>query len=862
MRGRSAKYYFIIIFPLFLLQSVCFGDKGLPSVEKYNLSNGCTIILQEDNRSSLATIQLWVRAGSCFEGKFAGAGITHLVEHMVFKGEETSAAIRLSRQLQELGGEIDAATSKEYTYFTLTIPADNIRKAMLLMYDIITKPEFVPGELKKEKEVIIREMDLISDNPHKFLAEKYFALAYQGNPYGLSVIGRKDLFLPLTRKDVLEYYRSRYVPDNFILVLTGNFRTKEIKPLIEELWGVLSVKNPRCQCIPERPPVVGPLREVFYKKISGAYMITGFYGPDITSGDIYAMDVLAEIAGGGRDSRLAKRLRDNLGLVTGIEAWSYTPFCTGIWGVSADLIGVDWEKVKDEVNSEIYGFKGRLVGEDEISRAKKRIKSKVYSGMETTYGRAQDFGINELFTRNPEFSISYLEGISKVTGEDLKRVAKKYFTSQGQISVALLPEPPGQEADISERQDISEEIKSIKLGNGIRVLFKNDPRIPLVTIRLAVLGGLLEEDIPGQSYLSSQAWLRENHDLVAEIESLGGEITVYSGNNSFGCAILVWKDDVAGGLNAIKGLVKNLSVSPSSIDWARRIQIEKIAQEQDSAYGYAFKMAKKIFFGENPYSNSIFGTEESVARITETDVTRFLKKHLATDNMVISVFGQIDTERTLSEIRSILGVFPRKEYFPSEEYTLARQKVNRERITRETEQAITILAYPGVSIYSGKRATLQLLAQVFSGQAGRLFEHIREKAALSYSVGALDITGRIPGAVMFYMATDPLHTDEAIDCLFDEIIRIKQDGVSPEELERAKKYVMTQLQKQWESISGFSMEVTLDELYGLGYDYYLKYIEEIEGVTAEDIKAAAQDYLRDDWNTLLITGPEDKKPDN
>ena len=862
MRYLSAKYCFVLIVFFFLFQGIDFGDERFPPVEKYNLSNGCTVILAEDNQFPLVTIQLWVRAGSCFEGKFMGAGITHLVEHMVFKGEETKAAIRLSRQLQELGGEIDAATSKEYTYFTLTIPASNLAEAMLLLYDIIVKPEFIPEELNKEKEVIIREMDLLTDDPYRFLADKFFNLAYQGHPYALPVIGRQDLFLALTRKEVQEYYQSQYVPDNFILIVSGDFETGEIKPLIEELWGSLPDKNPQCQYMPERPPVVGPLEEIIYKKISGAYMVTGFYGPDITSHDIFAMDILAEIAGGGKDSRLMKKLRDDLGLVSSIQAWSYTPSCTGIWGVSADLVDTDWEKVKDEINREIYGLQSRPISARELDRAKKRIKSKVYSGLETTSGRAQDFGINEVFTRNPEFNSSYIDGINKVTEEDLKRVAGKYFIRQGQATAVLLPEQSRPQPEVAGEQDINEKITSIKLDNGIRVLVKNDSRTPLVTIRLAALGGLLEEDIPGQSYLSSQAWIKENHNLVAEIESLGGDLAVYSGNNSFGCSVSVWKDDVNKGLQAVKELVQNLSVSGGSINRARKIQLVKIKQEQDSAYGYAFKIAKKVFFGKNPYSNSILGTPESVARIQEKDIADFLKKHLVSDNMVISVFGQIDPEQTVAEIRDIFGILIQRGYSPRGKFPPIEQKINRKKVARDTEQEIVILAYPGVSIYNEKRAAVQLLAQVFSGQAGRLFQYIREEEALSYSVGALNIMGRIPGSFMFYIATGPWHAAEASDYLFSEVSRVKENGIEAEELDRVKKYVITQLQKEWEDINGFSEEVTLDELYGLGHDYYRKYIREIARVTVADVKAAAQDCFRDDWHTLIIIGPEDKNPDS
>lgn len=843
----------VIIFIVFSSADSPAYNYRLP-VEKYKLPNGLTVILEEDNTSRLVTIQLWIRTGSCYEGKFLGAGITHLVEHMVFKGERARVSTRIAKELQKLGGELDASTSKEYTNFSITIDKENLEKTMEIVYSVIAKAGFMQEELDKEKQVIIREMDTIEDDPNRLLAEEFFKLSFQGHPYGEPVIGRKELFQRIDRKDLIEYYKSQYNPRNIVLVVVGDFSTASLKPLIEKFWGKIPDIFSEPNYIPYKPSAKGPTRGIFYKDVLSSYIIIGFYGPSIDSQDMYPMDVLAEIEGGGKESRLVKKLRDKLGIVSNINAWSYTPTCTGIWGVNADLIGSDWGLVLKNVLKEIYRLRLTPVTEEELSKAKKRILRKYLSGLETIDGRATELGSNEIYTRNPLFSTAYISGIRNVTAEDIRKVARRYFNTQN-FTIAILT--PHRRELVQKPIKVIEEVTKIKLDNGMKILIKEDHRLPLVTIRLAALGGLLEEDIPGLSYFFSQLWLKENEDLVKDIESVGGSISTYSGNNSLGLGIEVFNEDISLALEVIRDLIQEFPITARKMELVRKIQLAEIKQEEDIPYGYAFKLAKNTFFDKHPYRNSILGTEGTIVKIKEDNIRNFFSKYITPNNIVISIFGDIDAKDIRVRVLDVLNVRGPASHI-GKEMRLQTPKVNKKIEHRKTEQAIIILAYPSTSIYSNDRYAIELLTQVFSGQAGRLYESIREKKGLSYSIGALNLIGREPGSFMFYIATNPRNKDNAVKFLFNEVSKIKKEGISDEELNRVKKYFITQVQENWESTSGLSLEVALDELYGLGWDYYKKYLEDIEKVTTGDIKTLANKYFRDDWYTLVVVGRVDE----
>lgn len=829
------------------------------AVEKYKLPNGLTVILEEDHSIPLVNLQVWIRVGSVHEGKFMGSGISHLVEHMAYKGSATYGADELSQQLQVLGGQLNGATSKEYTKYGITVPKENLKEVMELVCHILTQAEFREEELVKEKDVIIHEMASLEDNPKKYLAHRFWNLAFQGHPYGEPVIGNKLIFDGISRDNLLEYYKSKYIPQNMVLVIVGDFESHSLKPVIEKIWGSgIPAKPLGPSLIPLKVAVQGPTKEITSRAVSKPYIILGFYGPPVDSPDVYPMDVLAQIIGDGSEGRLIKKLRDRLGLVSSITAWSYTPSFTGIWGVEADLVISRWRRVLKHILKELYRSRHTRVTEKELTRAKKQIIRKCLSALEDIEGKAADLGSSEIYTRNPLFTRTYINGITHVKIEDIQRVAKKYFQRQF-FTLCILQ--PKQEEKPPKRVLPEKEpaITRVILDNGLRLLIKEDHSLPLATIRLVALGGLLEENKPGLSYFFSELWLRANPDLMKDIEECGGRTSTYSGYNSLGCTIEVLKEDVPLALRTLREFIRRLPTSKRNVEVTRKIQLAKIKQEEDRPYSYSFKFTKGIFFGKShPYRSSLLGTQESVSKITEEDILDFKNKHLVPENIVLAIFGDINTSQLIPSVKRIFEDLPVSKFSPTKDFPLIPGETNKQREFKDTEDTIIILAYPGVAIDSGDRYSMEILEQLFSGLAGRLFRSVREERALSYSVGALNFVGREPGAFMFYIATDASGIDESLQILRGEISKIKEEGISEEELQRIKTHLLTQLQEQLETNSGFSLEVALDELYGLGWDYYLKHIEEIKKVTSEDIKRVANKYFRDDWYTLTIVGPIDE----
>jgi len=859
-KSKYVKYIISLLFFIFLTVSSPISIAGMyhPSAKNYKLPDGLTLILEEDHSVPLVNLQVWVHTGSVYEGRFTGSGISHLIEHMVFKGNRKTGAEKLAKELQGLGGELSGATSWEYTHYGITVPKKNIKKTIEVVWHIITQAEFQEKELAGEKQVIRHEMAGIEDDPHKFLFQRFFRMIFQGHPMGEPVIGEKPLFDRLTRADIMEYYHSRYIPQNITLVITGDFDVSSLKSAIENVWSKnwFSEKTVDVNFIPRRAVIQAPGRRIIPVPVSKPYLIIGFYGPSISSPDMYPMDVLAEIAAGSPNSPLVKKMRDKLRLVSSINAWSYTPNFTGVWAVDADVIVSDWKQVITHILKELYLFKKRPVTLKEITKAKKRIIHKYILSIETIEGKGEDLGTNQIYTGIPEFTERYINGIRNVSVSDIKRVAKKYFRSSLLNLCVLQPQTEQMLFKKTAPFGIPVPVTRLQLSNGMRILINQDHNLPLVSIRLTCLGGVLEEDKPGLSYFFTRLWQRVDSNMADRIENKGGDVSWYSGNNSFGISINVLKGQACPAIKMLRAFINKMPVTKKDMKSVKTLQQAKIIQENDKIYQYSFNLTKKMFFGDmHPYRNSVLGNKRAVAGISKSEVTSFRKKYLVPSNMVLTVSGDVNAAKLITDIKNKFGGLEGKKVLTKNVFSSIPVKNNRYTEYRDTKDVIITLAYPGVSIYSKDRFPLEILEQLFSGLAGRLFNSIRGQKALSYSQGAVNFMGREPGAFIFYTATSSSGVNESIEILKRQISDIKRNGISEDDLQRSKNYFVTRMEQQLETNSSLSLELSLDELYGLGWDYYIRHIRAIKMVTADSVKDAANKYFRDDWCTLSIIGP-------
>src|SRR6266513_710725 len=294
------------------------------TAQKWILPNGLTVVVQEDHSAPVASVQAWCATGSIDEDQHLGAGLSHILEHMLFKGTKTRGANEIAQKIQDVGGYINAYTSFDRTVFWIDVPKHGVSTALEILADATMNSTLPPAESQKEQEVIRREFAMGMDDPDRMAGLLLFATAYQRHPYRFPVIGEIEIYNQLTQEQVMQYYKTRYVPNNLTFIVVGDVDAQKVQRQLGEVFKPYPEKSLKPVFIPAEPPQLGR-REVHQEFATElTHLSLAWHIPEVTHPDVPALDLPSTILGDGRSSRLHHRVRDEARLAFRISAFSYT----------------------------------------------------------------------------------------------------------------------------------------------------------------------------------------------------------------------------------------------------------------------------------------------------------------------------------------------------------------------------------------------------------------------------------------------------------------------------------------------------------------------------------------------------------
>jgi zinc protease len=836
------------------------------TAQRWTLANGLTIIVQEDRSAPVASVQAWCAAGSTTEDKHLGAGLSHILEHMLFKGTKTRSTNEIAQKIQDVGGYINAYTSFDRTVFWIDVPKDGALTALDILADAMMNSTLPAQEYAKEQEVIRREFAMGMDDPGRMVTHLLFATAYQRHPYRLPVIGLIDIYNCLTHEQVMEYYQARYVPNNLTFVVVGDVCAAEVRKKVEEFFKDRPAKSLAPIYVPAEPPQLGR-REVHQEFATElTHFAMAWHVPEIAHPDVPALDLLTVVLGEGHSSRLYRKVREESGLAFAISAFSYTPGDPGILGVDAILDPQNREATQNLILQMIEDIRRDGVTAEELAKGKKIVLSQELASLRTMRGQATDLGTNWFLTRNLNFSREYLDKIQKVTLDDIKRVAVHYLTAENLTIVSLNPQGSLKLKSETAVPAVIGEIQKFELSNGLRVLVREDARLPLIAMSAVFRGGLLveTETTSGITRLVAKSLLKGTKTRTAEqianqLEAVGGEITAEGGNNSLVVNLDVTQPDLALGTDILADVLLNATMLPDAIVREKEIQLAKIKDEDEKPTAVARNLLKRTLFPNHPLALRPEGTPESVARLESKDLLAFRDRYIVARNGVIAVFGNVKAAQVLELFEQKLGTLPPGELAltspPSSPYLTETKVVEAE---REKAQAVLVVGFRGTDVFDPDRYPLELIDEASSDLASRFFIRIREQMGLAYYVGASQIQTLSPGLFAFYLGTDPEKIESVKSAFLHEIRKLSTEGLTPIELARAKKKLIGQQQIQNQSNDVFAYMTALDELYGLGFNHSQELVSKVNGVTLGDIKRAAAKYFANQPYVLAIVRPPAK----
>lgn len=420
------------------------------NIEKVVLDNGLRILFLDNPSSKVATALLLFGAGSRFEEERV-AGISHVLEHMFFKGtKKYPTPTDLAKYIDSLGGEFNAFTSKEYTGYYIKLRAENINKGVSYLSELVSNPLFLQRELDKERHVILQEYDMYEDLPSEVASSRFERILFPDNSLGRDTIGTKKAIESITAEDIIFYKETHYNYKNAVFVIAGNIQNQK-ENILRQIKEDLSLGNNPKSTIDKQEQIETKKFTITKKPIEQSHLIIGFRGVGYNDEDRYALKLLSVILGGSMSSRMFTEIREKNGLAYTVKTASSSYIDTGVFETYAGVADEKLEKAFGLILSEYKKITSSLVSSEELNIAKEIIMGKTVITLEDTEELANFYGMNELMTEKVTDIEEIIKKYQSITKDDILRVAKKYIAPQS-LCVSI----------VSKKKDISQIEKLIK----------------------------------------------------------------------------------------------------------------------------------------------------------------------------------------------------------------------------------------------------------------------------------------------------------------------------------------------------------------------------------------------------------------
>ncbi|MBN2723554.1 MAG: insulinase family protein [Deltaproteobacteria bacterium] len=856
-------------------KTIC--EEIMPETFKTVLQGGLTLTVEVNHRNPVCSVYALVRAGSADEKLPGEYGISHFIEHMLFKGTEKRKTGEVAMEIESAGGNLNAWTSFDETVFHMTLPSDHVLTGIDVCCDSLFNSIFDPIELEREKEVILEEIRHGENSPGHLTSDNLFKVSYGDFPYGRPIIGNMKSVSEMTVEDLKKYHRKWYHPSNIQLVVVGDVDYQKIVKFLE---GIIIPKK-----FSGKPPVRTsvecnrPDTGVIIKKtdFNQTYLNMAFPMKPFDMDKTPVMDLLSMILGEGESSILQRILKYEKNLVLDSYVWSFTPRLDGLFIAGALL---EPENINDVISTVLEQIRsvGKITEED-LNKAKTTLKSEEISQMQTVGGiaRKRVFFLSAL--GNYLGDKDYFKKIDSVTLDDLVTAAVELLKSPVYVSVTTgkNSKVSGKSIEKTLKGFLKKEIDIIikkpekeitrELDNGIKIVFLEDQSLPFVSMRAGYTGGLLVENsrLNGVSPLLSSLLVRgtltkTGEEIYEQIESLGGTILGFSGRSSLGIRTDIlsenWKV-------ALKTMAECILLPSFDIDEFEnekdRLKFSLNAEKDRHNVQVSRLFEKAIYPSNHPYYLNINGTEKSIESITVRKLRDHFRNNYPISQMVWAGCGNVDAERFADAIEMSF----RDQKFSQRKKSLrldVEDNVNKRDVflKKDLSQNHIIIGSLGVDIHSDDRFILDVMSRILSGQSGRLFLDLRDTQGLAYQVSSFSIEGLSRGFVGSYIVTRPQQTPEAVNGILKHYKMLREEKISSDELKRTVDYMIGTYKIALQKRSTIAASAFFGELYGIGYDSFRKLPERLERVTADDIKRVAEKYLSEDRLVTAIYGPGNK----
>lgn len=848
---------------------ICGNTVWAASAQMFKLDNGQTVVIQEVKNNPIVTIDTWIKTGSIDEDD-SNNGVAHFLEHLFFKGTKNHESGEFDQILETKGAITNAATSKDFTHYYVTIPSKDFDLAMELHGDMMLHPLIPRNEMEKERKVVLEEINKDLVSPTRILQENLNSMMYTTHPYKRKVIGRSDVIETITRDQVLNFYNAHYSPSNMITIVVGDVDTNHALERIKEVFNAEYKKQTKT-IYPKESQLTSQQKKVEYIKTESGYMVIGFRGTPINDNDSYALDVLSTILGDGRSSVLNQVLKEKKRLAFSVDAGNSTFRDDGIFYISANFEPEKCKQVQSAIFDEIKNIQDKGVSDEQLSLAKNIIERNTYYSRESITNIATEIGYTMALTNDIKFYDTYLDKIKSVSKDEVKRVANKYLGENRSAVSIILPESSKnipvankiQNLGTAELVSESNGTQKYHLSDGATMLYTPNGSNDIIAISIYAKGGQLLDKIAGTANLTAATMMKgtKNYtslELSQVLEDNGIKIVPSVGADAFSITVLTTKDEYDKTMELLNEVVNNAIFDDYEIEKVKSDKLSAIKTNKDVPIKQAIEEYRDMIYKNTPYSISSKVLEKNIQNIKKSDIIEYYNKIFNPKNIVISINGNIDKDKTIQDLNKIFEPKADSQTFDYQIYDSKIPRITAPRtntIKMPTETAWILLGWQTDGVLSEKDyATLQVIDSILgTGMSSRLFKELREQEGLAYQLGTGYSPNVLRGSFMMYIGTNPATLEKSKQGLFSEIEKLKTEYVGDKELKDAKEKLIGNYVIGLETNLDKASNIGWYETSTRGYEFKEKYVDLINSVTDADIIEVANKYFNDNYIMSIVT---------
>jgi len=849
------------------------------NTQEYFLENGLKVILKDVPNSTVSSVFIWVKTGSAYENDYE-RGLAHVHEHMIFKGTSKLGVGEISKKIESYGGDVNAFTSFDETAYFATVSNDFVPQILDIFSQCMYDATFDSEELSKELEVILEEIKRGNDSPSNRLWDMVFESVFSGNDYSLPIIGTPKSVSSYKQDDIKNFYNKWYVAKNMSVIIVGSINKKNIKKNIEKYFSPLrNYEVPQISKNFKTSDDQKILCNFQEMDVNETYFNISFSTPDANDLKYASFDLFSAILGSGESSILYKKIKEELGLVTTISSGNYTLRHGGLFYIQGTTANGDiYDVIYKIIDSFVELVNGNF-DKDQLQRVKTEILLNDIYSQETVQSQARTIG--NLFSNNQDLSFidEYKNVIISLNKKDLLDNIKKNFNVKKLKFNFLSPintnltKPKNFEKIIKDKikfnkkidndikdfksinyslkKIISPDIKVYNLDSNIKLLCMQNNKTPLISLRAASLGGSNYEnkETNGSFGLLSEMFLRGSekfakNDIAIKTEILGSEFSGFSGRNSFGLKMIGPSAHINKLIPIFSDVVLNPTFLDSEFQIAKSDTLSYISKLSKNSSAVVSDIFFKNLFKDHCYGLNQIGTKNSITNISSCEIKKIHNNFINKNNLILCATGNFD----VSELKDNLD-----EHFKIESNNFKIPKIKPfQRIEKnvieniklgDKQQSHIIVGTYAPDIKSDERYIFNIINSVLSGMGGRLFIELRDKKSLAYSVTSFFTPALDYGYFGIYIGCSPTKKMESINSINNELKKLLNNGISEDELERAKNSLIGKNDISLQRNANINSRISIPYLYGLDPNEPFTFSEKIRSINKAEVDSAIQKFL-------------------